>query len=736
MVNAQNSNDIETIPQTPSLLAEALAKDLPEVEYAVAAIPVSWGSKTTLSVGDNTTKAVGQYAGKDYLNIFSWRLLLGEKNTVLSDKNSIIISKSLALKLFHTTDNILGKTIEWQHERPFTITGIVEGTPNNSTIQFDYILPFQLFLDANPDETKWSNSDPNTYIVLKKGAHIDEFNKKIAAYVKSRIKESNSNLFARPFSKGYLYGNYENGVQTGGRIEYVRLFSIIALFILIIACINFMNLSTAKASQRMKEVGIKKCIGASRGSLVIQYLGESLLMSFLSLVLSIVLLFAFLTPFNEITGKHLSLHFDTNIILPVLGVTLFVGILSGSYPALYLSGFRPVAVLKGKLSASIGELWVRRGLVIFQFTLSVLFIVSVLVIYRQIVFIQSTNQGFNKDHIISFDMEGKASTPEDQKAFLSGVESFLTEVKTIPGVQNASSMDHESIIADYGSTSGIAWEGKSPKTIINFGNIGFNYGMIETLGMEMEAGRSFSRSISADTAEIIFNKTAIDMMGLKNPIGKTVKMWGVDRKIVGVVKDFHFESLHERVKPFAIRLEPLFTYCLIAKIQAGNETRVIEQIRKLHQKYCAGFVFDYKFLDQDYQAQYTAEKRVAVLSRYFAGLAILISCLGLFGLAAFTAQRRQKEIGIRKVVGATVGNVVFLLSADFLKWILIAVFTAFPLAWWMMNNWLNGFAYKIKIGADIFIIAGVVTLVITFITISYQSIRAALANPVKSLRSE
>ncbi len=226
------------------------------------------------------------------------------------------------------------------------------------------------------------------------------------------------------------------------------------------------------------------------------------------------------------------------------------------------------------------------------------------------------------------------------------------------------------------------------------------------------------------------------MMGLRNPIGKTVKMWGVDRKIAGVVKDFHFESLHERVKPFAIRLEPLLTYCLMVKIQAGSESRVIDQLQKLHQKYSPGFVFDYKFLDQDYQAQYTAEKRVAVLSRYFTGLAILISCLGLFGLAAFTAQRRQKEIGIRKVVGATVGNIVFLLSADFLKWILIAVITAFPLAWWMMNSWLNGFAYKIKIGPDIFIIAGVVTLLITFLTISYQSIRTALANPVKSLRSE
>src|SRR5450432_3348191 len=511
MVNAQNSNDIETIPQTPSLLAEALAKDLPEVEYAVAAIPVSWGSKTTLSVGDNTTKAVGQYAGKDYLNIFSWRLLLGEKNTVLSDKNSIIISKSLALKLFHTTDNILGKTIEWQHERPFTITGIVEGTPNNSTIQFDYILPFQLFLDANPDETKWSNSDPNTYIVLKKGAHIDEFNKKIAAYVKSRIKESNSNLFARPFSKGYLYSNYENGLQAGGRISYVRLFSIIALFILIIACINFMNLSTAKASGRMKEVGIKKVIGARRRSLVFQYLGESMLLTFLSLMLAIVIILILLPQFNHITGKHISLALSVRIILAVLGITLITGIISGSYPALYLSGFRPATILKGKLKSSAGELWIRKGLVIFQFTLSVIFIIAVLVVYRQISYIQSKNLGYSRDNVIHFEIPFEMDSVKLKRA-----ATFLDEVKNIPGVINASSYYHN-LTGDHGAIGGFQWPGKEPGKDIEFANLEVGYNFIETLDIQIKEGRSFSNNQNAHN-EIIFNEAAIQSMGLKDPI--------------------------------------------------------------------------------------------------------------------------------------------------------------------------------------------------------------------------
>ena len=736
MANAKNADGIGTIPQTPALLAETLAKDIPEVEYAAAVVPTIGLDKTTLSVKENAIRAVGQFAGKDYLNIFSWHLIEGDKNQALAKKNSMVISKELALKLFNSTENITGRTVEWQHEKQFIVSGVFEGTPSNSSIQFDYLLPFDEFLDARPYEKDWGNSDPYTYVVLKKGAHIDQFNHKIADLVKSRVKGSNTTLFARPFSSGYLYGNYENGAAAGGRIQYVRLFSIIALFILIIACINFMNLSTAKASHRMKEVGIRKCIGASRRSLVFQYLGESMLMTLLSLILAFFLLMALLHPFNQITGKQLTLHFDTRILLSALGVSLFVGILSGSYPAFYLSAFRPVAVLKGKLKTSLGELWIRRGLVVFQFTLSVIFIVSVMVVYRQIAFIQSKDKGFSKDNIVSFDMEGKMTTPADQQAFLSGVENLLSEVKNIPGVLNASSMDHESIIADYGSTSDIHWEGEIAGTGINFGNIGFNYGMIETLGMEMVAGRSFSRKLSSDSAEIIFNQTAIDMMGLKDPVGRVVTMWGVKRKIAGVVKDFHFESLHEPVKPFAIRLEPLFTYCIMAKIKAGKESHVIQQMEKLHQKYSPGFVFDYKFLDQDFQAQYMAEKRISVLSRYFAGLAMLISCLGLFGLAAFTAQRRQKEIGIRKVVGATVGNVMFLLSADFLKWVMIAVLIASPLAWWATNQWLNGFAYRITPGIDIFLIAGMATALITLFTISFQSLKAALNNPANSLRSE
>jgi putative ABC transport system permease protein len=739
MAKTPEAGGIATGEQTTGLLASSLAAEMPEVEHAVAT-QGSFSGKYTLSAGDKYLKAVGMYAGKDYFDVFSFPLLAGDKSQVLSDKSSIVLSKEMALRLFNTTENIVGKKVEWERGKQFVVSGVFEGTPPNSSVQFDFLMPYESFLDAFPNEKDWNNSDPSTYLLLKKGTDVNGFNRKIEGFMKSKNKISNTKLFIRPFSSGYLHGRYENGIQSGGRIEYVRLFAVIALFILVIACINFMNLATAKASKRMKEVGIKKVVGATRLTLVIQYLGESLLMAFFSLLFAIVLVAISLSTFNEITGKQLTLGMGVHVILPFLGITFFAGLLAGSYPALYLSGFKPVAILKGKFRNSMTELWVRRGLVVFQFTLSVVFIIAVLAVYRQIEFIQTKDRGFNKDNVISFSAEGMVApgnmTPEDTKTFLTGVETFLGDVKNMPGVVNASSIDHNSLVGDYGNTGDINWEGKDPHMNLSFNNIGVNYGFIETLGMTMAAGRSFSRALSSDSSEIIFNESAIKAMGLKNPIGKTVKMWGQDRRVVGVVKDFHYESLHENVRPFALRLEPLLTYRFMARIKSGNENDVIARIGALYQKKYPGFNFDYSFLDQDYQAQYVAEKRVAILSRYFSGLTILIACLGLFGLAAFTAERRFKEIGIRKVLGATVGNVVVMLSADFLKLIFVAVLISFPLAWWATSRWLDTFAYRIDLGAGIFLAAGAATLLITLLTISYQAIKTAIANPVTALRSE
>jgi ABC-type antimicrobial peptide transport system permease subunit len=574
----------------------------------------------------------------------------------------------------------------------------------------------------------WGNSDPSTFIVVKKGTDIALLNNKIKDFVEKKDKNSGNTLFLSRFSDGYLYGKYENGVQAGGRIAYVKLFSIIAVFILIIACINFMNLSTARASRRLKEVGIKKVVGASRSALIFQYIGESVLMAFLSLILAVIFISLLLPVFNEITGKQLDLHFNANLILSILGITLLTGLIAGSYPAFYLSSFNPVTVLKGKLSTSFGELWVRKGLVIFQFTLSVIFIAAVLIVYKQLNYIQSKNLGYNRDNIIHFEIP-----LENDSLKLNAAATFINELNNIPGVINASSYYHN-LTGEHGAISGFEWPGKNPNTDIEFSNLEVGYNFLETAGIKIKEGRNFSRTPNAHN-EIIFNETAINEMGLKNPVGKMIKFWGMQRQIVGIAADFNFESLYQTVKPCFFQVYPAMPNVMV-KIKAGTEKQTIHKIQQAFLAFVPGMAFDYRFLDEDYQALYNSEKRVGTLASYFAGLAIIISCLGLFGLAAFTAQRRQKEIGIRKVVGASVSNVAFLLSKEFLKLVLIAVLIAFPLVWWAMNNWLNDFAYRIHISADIFLITGVSAILITVLTISFQAIKAAVANPVKSLRAE
>ncbi|MEJ2195917.1 MAG: ABC transporter permease, partial [Ignavibacteriaceae bacterium] len=691
--------------------------------------PSSWFSYT-LSIDETNIKAVGQFAGKDFFNVFSCNLLQGNPNQVLTDGSSVVISEELAKKLFNTTQNVVGKTINWQllnYKEQAVISGIYEGVPENSTMKFQFVLTYQAWKDFSKTvgrNINWDNHAPYTYVTLNEGTSINSFNKKIAGYIKSKIKNSNVTLFARHYSDAYLFGKYENGVQAGGRIEYVKLFSVIALFLILIACINFMNLSTAKASGRLKEVGIKKTIGAGRKSLIIQYMSESVVTSLISLVFAIVLVEGLLPQFNSITDKHLSLN--SNIILPFIGIALITGLLSGSYPALYLSSFSPVTMLKGKLNSLTGELWIRKGLVIFQFSLSILFIVAVLVVYKQIDFIQSKNLGFNKNNIIYFDKEGIVAENQD---------TFLKELKRVPGVVNASSAS-TNLIGSHGSTTGVDWEGKNPEENIRFENVNANYDMIETMGIKIKSGRNFSREFGSDDKKVIFNKAAINVMGLKNPVGKTIKLWGEERDIIGVVNDFNFESLHENVKPLFFILQPERTLIILVKIKSGQEKETINNIRNYYSEFNPGFVFDYKFLDKDYQALYESENRVSTLAKYFAGLAILISCLGLLGLATFTAQKRRKEIGIRKVLGSSEFGIIYLLSIDFTKLIFVSLVLALPLSYYLTKNWLDSFAYRIDLSLWYFVIAGLITLIIAWLTVGVQAIKAATADPVKSLRYE
>lgn len=732
MANHSNDDGIKTIDNTPGVLADALASEMPEVEHAVSMVPASWFSnKGVISFGATHLKAAGQFVGKDYFEVFTCPVIQGEKESVFSDKQTIGISEDLAIKLFHTTHDIIGKTIKWDEGEmsgSYTVGAVFRSNPVNATNQFDVLFNFEQFVAKRPGMKVWGNSDPSTFLILKKGTEIGKFNTKISNYLKSKDKTLTAQLFAVKYSDKYLYGQYENGVEAGGRITYVRLFSAIGIFILIIACINFMNLSTAKASGRIKEVGIKKVVGALRSSLIFQYLGESLLMSFLSLGIAVLLLFLLLPQFNVITGKQIVLHFDVTLITVVLGITISTGLVAGSYPALYLSGFTPATVLKGKLKTSAGEVWVRQGLVVFQFAVSVIFIVSVLVVYKQIDYIQTKNLGYNRDNIIHFEIPLEMDSVK-----LKAAGTFLSEVRDIPGVKNASSYYHN-LTGSHGAISDFDWPGKAAGTNIEFSNLEVGYNFIETLGMKLKEGRSFSQNPGA-YKEIVFNEAAIKSMGLKDPVGKTVKFWGQERQIVGVVENFNFESLYETVKPCFFQAYPIMPNVMI-KIAAGTEKQTIAQVQKIFQQYHPGLVFDYQFLDENYKALYASELRIGILSQYFAGLAILISCLGLFGLATFTAQRRQKEIGIRKVVGATVANVTMMLSLDFLKLVLIAMLIAFPVIGWAMNRWLHAFAYRADIGIGVFAVATISVALLTLLTVGYQAVKAALMDPIKSLKSE
>jgi cell division protein FtsX len=504
------------------------------------------------------------------------------------------------------------------------------------------------------------------------------------------------------------------------------LFSLIAVFILVIACINFMNLSTAKASRRMKEVGIKKVVGARRPQLIAQFLSESILMTLFATMLALAMARLLLPAFNTLTGKQIALHPNLPLIAALLGITVVTGLFAGSYPALYLSKFNPLIVLKGKLPSSFTEVLSRKGLVIFQFTLSAFLIVSVLVMYRQVRYIQSTDPGYNKDNIVKFDAEGKLQQSQT---------AFVDAVKRVPGVVNACFTTHNMTGRSYG-TYAINWAGRDPRGAIYFEGFNCSYDFIETMGMQVAAGRGFSRSYG-DTNKIMVNETAVAAMHLKDPVGKNIYAYDTRFQIIGVVKDFHFESLHEPVKPsfFLLHGDGSPWDKIMVRIRPGQQQETIDRIHALYNNFNPGFPFSYHFLDEDYQKQYDTEVRAATLARYFSSLAILISCLGLFGLAAFTAQRRQKEIGIRKVVGAPIGRIAVMLSTEFLRLVLIAILIAFPLSWWAMSHWLQGFAYRIDIGAGVFLLAAVSVMLITLLTIGFQAIRAARANPVKTLRS-
>ncbi len=739
MQNLPEGDDIDTIIETPGLLARSLKSDIPEIKYASNVIAPNWfeNEKGIISHEDTYFKARGQFVEKDYLKIFSWEIIQGDKNTVLTDKNTVLLSEAFAKKLFPDTTDIIGKTIDWVQESSsgkYVVNGVFKDVSNNSTAQFDVLFNYESILEANASNfKKWSNSNPETFVLLQEGSNIKQVNAKIKNYRREKYQSLRGTkylhyigtLFLQKYSDRYLYNVYENGVQTGGRIEYIFLFSIIAIFLLVIACINFMNLSTAKATTRLKEIGVKKVIGAHRKSLIKQFLFESLIMISFSLCVAFLTVILILPEFNHITGKSISLSLSLEVVLIILGITLVTGFIAGSYPALYLSRFRPIRILKGKLDTSIGETWARKGLVIIQFSISLILIVSVFIIHQQINFVQNKNLGYNKDNVIAISSEGN---------LYESNASFISEIKNIPGVLKATSFGHD-LVGDAGGTGGVNWEGKDPNANIQFSNLEIDFDWFELLEIEVLQGRVFSDEYGNNEDKIIFNEAAIAIMGLKEPIGKTVKVWGKDRQIIGVVKDFHFESLHERVKPCMMQYYADLSNVLV-KIKSGTENKTLSKIGAVYKEFNPGLTFEYKFIDDDYQSLYTAEKRVATLSKYFASIAFIVSCLGLFGLAAFTVEKKRKEIGIRKTLGQGTQQIVMLLSGEFMKLVFTAIAIGLPIGYLIITNWLSRFEYTIDLQISYFLIAGFTVLALACIAVGFQTVNAASRNPIDALREE
>ncbi len=742
MNNLAFSQDIETEGVTPVPLAAALVNEMPEVEYAVSVNDFStWGSQEgILSNGQKHIKARGAHASKDYFHVFSYELIQGDKDQVLTDPLGVVLSDKMAHKLFQTTDDVVGKPLEWQHpdfEGPFYVSGIFAAPPSNANVQFDVIFHIDVLLENDRWAREWTGCYAQTYLLLQEGTNLEQFNAKIADFQKSKDERLGVfTLFAQKYSSRYLFDQYENGRQAGGRITYVRLFSLLALFILLIACINFMNLSTARASLKVKEIGVKKTVGATRKSLIIQFLSESMVATFLASQIALIWVTLLLPQVNELTGKQLTLKLSVDQFLVMTGIVLFTGLLAGSYPAFYLSGFKPMTVLKGKLNKSTGVLWVRKGLVVFQFAISVLFITGLLVMNEQIKYTQTKNLGYDRDNVLSFHWKGDLFNHRevsDEGKSNEQFETFMQELNNLPGVVIASSMDGSIIDRVYGQ-SGISWSGHEAERDFLFQSPVVGPKVIELLGIELAAGRTFSLARGDDYSKVILNEAAAKMMGMNDPIGETFP-WNNGVEIIGVVKDFHYGSLHNSVEPLFFRFVPRGRDILV-RIQAGTEKTTLERMQDLHQQFLPRYPFEFTFMDQDYQAMYESDNQVATLSNYLACIAIIISCLGLFGLAAFSAERRVKEIGIRRIIGASIWNIMKMLSTEFTKMVAVAIVIALPLSYLVFKRWLDGFAYKIELQWWFFVGAAVITLLIAWLTIGFQTFKVASVNPVEHLRDE
>ena len=712
-------------------MPRAFQAAIPAIKNTVRLSPVH---STLISIGDKKFKENRTfYVDSTFLDVFSFPLVKGDVKTALMRPDGVVITEELATKYFGK-DNPLGKVLRKDNREDVMVTGVLANIPDNSHLQFDMLLPFsspaaQRDLNSNP----WDNFSFYDYLQLD-----DHFNATPAAL--AGIERKMNDIFKdqktgikidlrlQPLTRIHLYSNLQIDLPGHGNIQYVNIFFIVAIFILVVACINFMNLATARSARRAKEVGLRKVVGAVRRQLVAQFLGESLLISFFSLLVAMLVVWLVLPSFAALAGKTLSVNlWDGKLFLTLIGISLATGLISGSYPALFLSGFQPVKVLKGNLRSLGGNKFFRNALVVVQFVVSIVLLIGTVVIYNQLRYIKNRNLGFEKSNLVYLYMQGNMWNKK---------QAMYDELTQNPLTSEFAVTDQLPIDI-YSGTINVKWPGKDPKVQIVFPSLQVNESFFDIFHMKMLNGRPFSKDFKADTSNFILNETAARTMGMTaaNAVGQEISFQDGKGTIVGVVQDFNFKPIQRTIEPLILQLNR-WGGVVVVRTRPGNTEATIKALSRISTQFDPAYPAAYGFLDQDLAKQYKGEQQMGSIFNLFALLAVFISCLGLYGLSAYMAEQRTREIGVRKVLGASLFPIVRLLSADFTRLIIVAMIVAIPLAWWAVNKWLESFAYHIHVGWTVFLLAPIAALVIAWLTVSYESVKAGVTNPVKSLRSE
>lgn len=714
-------------PTTP-----AIQKDLPDVERVVRVIS---GYDALLTAGDKKITGSGSLVDTGFLQVFTFPLIEGDASTALNNKYSVVLTAATAKSLFGSEDP-LGRMVKIGDKDQFAVTGVMKDPPGNSSFTFEYLLPYSYLTYGKGQDLGWGDNSTPTFVLLKPHVQFASAEAKIKG-LKQRYdegaKKMNWQLFLYPISRWHLFASFTNGVEDGGgQITFIKLFGAIAGFILLIACINFMNLTTARSEKRGKEVGIRKVVGAQKGSLIVQFIGESVLLAFLAGILAVFIVQLCLPGYNQLTHKNLFLDFGSvNLWIAFTGFILLVGLLAGSYPAFFLSSFKPSKVLKGSITKAKALVTPRKILVVLQFTFAIVMIICTVIIKQQIDYARDRETGYNKANLIYHSMRGdieKNYTLIKNELIASGAALSVTKTNS-------------PLTERWSDGWGQDWDGKDPNDNTSFDRFLEDEGLGKTAGLQFVQGRDLDLAkYPTDSSGLIINESALKEMKFSNPIGKRVSDLGVDWHIVGVIKDFIFTSPYEPTRPILIcgAKSSFMTFnTLMIKLNPNHPTaQNLQGAKGIFEKYNPDYPFDPKFVDEEYARKFEDEQLQGKLAGFFAALTVFISCLGLFGLAAYMAESRVKEIGIRKVLGASVAGITTLLSKDFVKLVIIAFIIASPIAWWGMHAWLQNYTYRVPVQWWVFGLTGLASVVIALATVSYQSIRAALANPAKSLKSE